>query len=365
MPLLTLYIHYPWCVKKCPYCDFNSHERSNNTGYIEALLADLDNDLDYIQGRNIHAIFIGGGTPSLMSVNELSALFIGLKSRLNLNSEIEITLETNPSSFEIEKFENFKNIGINRLSIGVQSFNDEHLYSLGRIHNANEAIFACTEAARIFDNFNIDLMYGVQNQTLEQCLSGVNQAIKLNPSHISFYQLTIEPNTYFAKFPPILPKADHIWQMGERSAALLECNGFRHYEVSAFGKTPSKHNLNYWQFGDYIGIGAGAHGKITHPNGQRIVRTRKVKSPKDYLCSPGKKITKIENLGFDFMLNALRLKQGFAMSLFEQTTGRNIKSISTQLNKAQDLGLLEITTNHVRPSDKGYNFLNDLQQIFL
>ncbi len=261
LPPLSLYIHYPWCVKKCPYCDFNSHENGSKSGYIEELLNDLDTDLSYIQGRSIHSIFIGGGTPSLMSEQDLSMLFSGLRQKLNFDQNIEITLETNPGTFEIEKFKAFKKIGINRLSIGVQSFNDQNLQALGRIHSAKEAIEACTQASKIFDNFNIDLMYGLQAQTTSECLDDLQQAIDLSPAHISFYQLTIEPNTLFAKFPPVLPKEDTLFSMGEAGVDLLEQCGFSRYEVSAFGKIPSKHNVNYWEFGDYIGIGAGAHGK--------------------------------------------------------------------------------------------------------
>ncbi len=365
LPPLSLYIHYPWCVKKCPYCDFNSHEKGDKTGYINALLNDLDDDLDYIQGRSIYSIFIGGGTPSLMSADDLSELFIGLKSRLTFDDDIEITLETNPGTFEIEKFKAFKQIGINRLSIGVQSFNDQHLKSLGRIHSAQEAKQACTYAGEIFDNFNIDLMYGLQNQSVGGCLSDLHQAIDLNPTHISFYQLTIEPNTYFAKFPPPLPKEEDIWHMGEQGVALLEANGFERYEVSAFGKITSKHNINYWEFGDYLGIGAGAHGKITEFDEHKIVRTRKLKSPKDYLNSQLGAVEVVENLPVEFMLNALRLKKGFDSDLFESRTGQSIKTIETYLAKAQALDLLIMKGKSIKPSEKGYNFLNDLQAIFL
>jgi oxygen-independent coproporphyrinogen-3 oxidase len=365
LPPLSLYIHYPWCVKKCPYCDFNSHETGNREGYIAALLKDLDNELDTIQGRSIHSIFIGGGTPSLMSVDELQELFTGLKSKLIFEKNIEITLETNPGTFEIEKFKAFKGIGINRLSIGVQSFQNHHLKSLGRIHSAEEASKACTYASQIFDNFNIDLMYGLEGQSINDCLSDLNQAIDLNPQHISFYQLTIEPNTLFAKFPPLLPADDDIWQMGEQGVKLLEQHGFERYEVSAFGKTPSQHNLNYWQFGDYIGIGAGAHGKITFLDTHKIVRTRKLKSPKDYLNSQSGTVEKVENLPFEFMLNALRLKQGFDSDLFESRTGMPIHAIEQQLQQAQDLDLLMINEKHIKPSLKGYNFLNNLISFFL
>ena len=365
LPPLSLYIHYPWCVKKCPYCDFNSHETGNREGYVATLLKDLDNELDMIQGRSIHSIFIGGGTPSLMSADELKELFIGLKSKLIFEKNIEITLETNPGTFEIEKFKAFKGIGINRLSIGVQSFQNHHLKSLGRIHSAEEASKACTYASQIFDNFNIDLMYGLEGQSINDCLSDLNQAIDLNPQHISFYQLTIEPNTLFAKFPPTLPKDDDIWRMGEQGVALLEQHGFARYEVSAFGKISSKHNLNYWQFGDYIGIGAGAHGKITDINTGKILRTRKAKSPKDYSSNQAGVIEPIENLSFEFMLNALRLKQGFDSDLFENRTGESISVISQQLDKVKTLGLLDINNDRIKPSKKGFDFLNDLQSFFL
>ena len=365
LPPLSLYIHYPWCVKKCPYCDFNSHETGNREGYIAALLKDLDRELVNVQGRSIHSIFIGGGTPSLMSADELQELFIGLKSKLIFEKNIEITLETNPGTFEIEKFKAFKDIGINRLSIGVQSFQNHHLKSLGRIHSAQEASKACTYASQIFDNFNIDLMYGLEGQSINDCLSDLNQAIDLNPQHISFYQLTIEPNTLFAKFPPLLPADDDIWQMGEQGVKLLEQHGFERYEVSAFGKTPSQHNLNYWQFGDYIGIGAGAHGKITFLDTHKIVRTRKLKSPKDYVNSQSGTVEKVENLPFEFMLNALRLKQGFDSDLFESRTGMPIHAIEQQLQQAQDLDLLMINEKHIKPSLKGYNFLNNLISFFL
>jgi len=365
LPPLSLYIHYPWCVKKCPYCDFNSHEGENRSGYIEALLADLDDDLNYIQNRKIHSIFIGGGTPSLMNGQELDELFVGLKNRLNFEKDIEITLEANPGTFEVEKFKAFKEIGINRLSIGVQSFNNENLKTLGRIHSAEEAVEACVQASKIFDNFNIDLMYALQAQTIEKCLSDLQQALDLNPTHISFYQLTIEPNTLFAKFPPVLPKEDELFSMGEAGVNLLEQHGFSRYEVSAFGKIPSKHNINYWEFGDYIGIGAGAHGKITLAQEQKIIRTLKSKAPKDYIENCKKTTEAIENITFEFMLNALRLKKGFDFDLFESHTGQSIKTIEAYLAKAQALDLLIMKGKRVRPSAKGYNFLNDLQAIFL
>ncbi|SMN16639.1 Radical SAM family enzyme, similar to coproporphyrinogen III oxidase, oxygen-independent, clustered with nucleoside-triphosphatase RdgB [uncultured Candidatus Thioglobus sp.] len=365
LPPLALYIHYPWCVKKCPYCDFNSHEGDNREGYIESLLEDLDEELSYVQGRSIGSVFIGGGTPSLMSELDLSKLFEGLRSRLTFENDIEITLEANPGTFEIEKFKAFKGIGINRLSIGVQSFNDQNLKSLGRIHDADEARKACAEAAKLFDNFNIDLMYGLKGQTLEGCLLDLRQAIELGPTHISFYQLTIEPNTLFAKFSPTLPKEDDIWKMGEAGVKLLEDKGFNRYEVSAFGKTPSKHNINYWEFGDYIGIGAGAHGKITLKNEQKIIRTLKSKSPKDYINQRQKTTEIISNPGFEFMLNALRLKDGFDMDLFDSRAGLPIDNIRNNIDKAVLDKLLNIDKNRIIPTTKGYDFLNDLQGGFL
>ena len=371
LPPLALYIHYPWCVKKCPYCDFNSHEGSIHNGYIKALLKDLDDDLKFIQNRKIHSIFIGGGTPSLMSIEDAYELFDGLNERLSISKNIEITLEANPGTFEVEKFSEFRKVGINRLSVGVQSFKDNQLKFLGRIHSGGDALRAISEAKKVgFDNLNIDLMYGLKDQTIDMCLEDVMQAIELKPSHISFYQLTLEPNTLFAKYPPKLPIDEKIWDMGEQGAALLNQNGFRQYEVSAYSERPSEHNINYWKFGDYIGIGAGAHGKITDVESQQIFRTLKPKSPKEYLSKmqtgadiPTKK--EVDNVAFEFMLNSLRLKDGFSSSLFESRTGLLIKSLSSELGRAENLGLLENKNNWIKPTSKGFNFLNELQEIFL
>ena len=371
LPPLALYIHYPWCVKKCPYCDFNSHEGSIHNGYIKALLKDLDDDLKFIQNRKIHSIFIGGGTPSLMSIEDAYELFDGLNERLSISKNIEITLEANPGTFEVEKFSEFRKVGINRLSVGVQSFKDNQLKFLGRIHSGGDALRAISEAKKVgFDNLNIDLMYGLKDQTIDMCLEDVMQAIELKPSHISFYQLTLEPNTLFAKYPPKLPIDEKIWDMGEQGAALLNQNGFRQYEVSAYSKRPSEHNINYWKFGDYIGIGAGAHGKITDVESQQIFRTLKPKSPKDYLSKmqAGVDIStkkEVDNVAFEFMLNSLRLKDGFSSSLFESRTGLLIKSLSSELGRAENLGLLENKNNWIKPTSKGFNFLNELQEIFL
>ena len=370
LPPLALYIHYPWCVKKCPYCDFNSHEGSIHNGYIKALLKDLDDDLKFIQNRKIHSIFIGGGTPSLMSIEDAYELFDGLNERLSISKNIEITLEANPGTFEVEKFSEFRKVGINRLSVGVQSFKDNQLKFLGRIHSGSDALRAISEAKKVgFDNLNIDLMYGLKDQTIDMCLEDVMQAIELKPSHISFYQLTLEPNTLFAKYPPKLPIDEKIWDMGEQGAELLNQNGFRQYEVSAYSERPSEHNINYWKFGDYIGIGAGAHGKITDVESQQIFRTLKPKSPKDYLSKmqagadiPTKK--EVDNVAFEFMLNSLRLKDGFSSSLFESRTGL-IESLGFELGRAENLGLLENKNNWIKPTSKGFNFLNELQEIFL
>ena len=371
LPPLSLYIHYPWCLKKCPYCDFNSHDSEIEDGYIQALLKDLDGDLDYVQQRKINSIFIGGGTPSLMSIKNVTDLFVGLNERLEFSPNIEITLEANPGTFEVDRFSEYRNIGINRLSIGVQSFNDEQLKFLGRIHSGKEAQDAIIKAQNVgFDNLNIDLMYGLKGQSIEECINDVTSAISLNPSHISFYQLTLEPNTLFSKFPPNLPSDEDIWKIGERGSELLNQRGFHQYEISAYSTLPSKHNMNYWEFGDYIGIGAGAHGKITNMAANEIVRTLKMKSPRDYLLSvknnnQTSSVTLIENLSFEFMLNSLRLIGGFDPNLYESRTGQPVKVLREQMREAENLGLLDVQAHKIIPTQKGYSFLNDLQAIFL
>ena len=371
LPPLSLYIHYPWCLKKCPYCDFNSHDSEIEDGYIQALLKDLDGDLDYVQQRKINSIFIGGGTPSLMSIKNITDLFVGLNERLEFSPNIEITLEANPGTFEVDRFSEYRNIGINRLSIGVQSFNDEQLKFLGRIHSGKEAQDAIIKAQNVgFDNLNIDLMYGLKGQSIEECMNDVTSAISLNPSHISFYQLTLEPNTLFSKFPPNLPSDEDIWKIGERGSELLNQRGFHQYEISAYSTLPSKHNMNYWEFGDYIGIGAGAHGKITNMAANEIVRTLKMKSPRDYLLSvknnnQTSSVTLIEKLSFEFMLNSLRLIGGFDPNLYESRTGQSIKVLREKMREAENLGLLEVQAHKIKPTQKGYSFLNDLQAIFL
>jgi len=371
LPPISLYIHYPWCVKKCPYCDFNSHEGDPQADYISALIRDLDCNLKYLQNRQIHSIFIGGGTPSLMSVDDARELFKGLRQKLSIPNNIEITLEANPGTFDVNKFAQFREVGINRLSIGVQSFNNKNLEFLGRIHSSEEAIQAIKEAQKVgFENINIDLMYGLKDQTTELCMEDLSCAIGLQPSHISFYQLTLEANTLFAKYPPKLPAEDNIWEMGEKGATLLKNSGFKQYEISAYGKSPSQHNINYWEFGDYLGIGAGAHGKITDIKAKKVFRTLKPKSPRDYLIQfqhndSESSVKIVDNVAFEFMLNSLRLKDGFNVELFETRTGQPFQVLSSKLNKAIDLDLIEIQKKWIKPTTKGFNFLNELQEIFL
>ncbi len=340
-------------------------------GYIEALLRDLDNDIRYLQNRSIHSIFIGGGTPSLMTIDEIRKLFQGLKDRLSISRDVEVTIEANPGTFEVEKFAQFRKIGINRLSIGIQSFNNKHLKLLGRIHTRDESIEAIERAKSVgFNDLNIDLMYGISGQTREQSLEDIKTAISFKPSHISLYQLTLEPNTLFAKYPPRLPKDEIICEMGSAGADLLESSGFKRYEISAYGKNFSQHNLNYWEFGDYIGIGAGAHGKISDTSKGVIFRTMKSKSPEDYMVQfngnhSSIPVVNINNLSFDFMLNALRLKEGFSAKLFESRTGQNFQTIGKQINNAKNLGLIDIMNDRIVPTEKGFNFVNELQEMFL
>lgn len=330
---------------------------------MQAVLANLTSQLHWIQGRKIQSIFIGGGTPSLCSIEAMKFLFSGLREKLDFANDIETTLEVNPGAIDKGKFSDLKTIGVNRLSIGVQSFDNKHLKHLGRIHSSQQAITTIQQAQALgFDNINIDLMFGFETQSINECLNDVKQAIALSPAHISFYQLTIEPNTLFAKHPPKISQ-ENAWEMQSQGQLLLEKAGFPQYEVSAFSQQPTKHNLNYWHFGDYLGIGAGAHGKITIDGG--IIRTLQSKSPKDFMNNNQNKISKVDNIGFEFMLNALRLKQGFSLNLFEKRTGQSIETIRSQLNKAQALGLLELDNQQFYPSKRGFDLLNDLQEIFL
>ena len=375
LPPLSLYIHVPWCIRKCPYCDFNSHKADANlpeAEYIDALLSDLDRDLIWVQGRDIQSIFFGGGTPSLLSATAYERLFVGLQQRLTFAADIEITLEANPGTFEAEKFSAYRQLGINRLSIGIQSFHPEHLQRLGRVHDRDQALRAIELAKRAgFDNFNLDLMHGLPNQTIDQALADLNQALSFNPNHLSWYQLTIEPNTEFYKRPPTLPEDDTLWDIQEAGLTLLQQNGYEHYEISAFSKPgkQARHNVNYWQFGDYLGIGAGAHGKITLANSGEIFRTQKTRLPKDYLNPDTLRATAVEpiidqDIGLECLMNALRLKEGISIKDFEERTGLLLSAVAEPIKRAQKLGLLHID-NRIYASDKGQQYLNNLLSLFL
>jgi len=377
LPPLSLYIHIPWCVRKCPYCDFNSHIAPNELPekqYLASLFTDLENDLPSIWGRSVHSIFIGGGTPSLFSAEVMDELLAGLRMRLLLEPTAEITLEANPGAIETGKFAEFRDIGINRLSIGCQSFEDNYLEKLGRIHNRQEAINAAEAAhAAGFDNFNLDLMFGLPEQSLTSALDDVKQAIALSPSHISHYQLTIEPNTLFHHSPPVLPEDETNWAMQEQCEALLADAGFGHYEISAHAKEDKQcqHNLNYWQFGDYLGIGAGAHAKITSAATQNITRSWKQKHPEKFLSAAtgehisGSSVLSREDAAFEFMMNALRIKHGFSKVLFSERTGLPIHQIATALQEAEKRGLLNQDFSDIVPTEQGWHFLNDLIALFL
>lgn len=377
LPPLSLYIHIPWCVRKCPYCDFNSHEAGSHipeAEYINALLKDLEQDLHWVQGRAIKSIFFGGGTPSLLSAHAYETLFTGLSEKLSFSSDIEITLEANPGTFEADKFKAYRQLGINRLSMGIQSFQPEHLKKLGRIHDRAQALAAIETAINAgFSNFNLDLMHGLPDQTPEQALDDLNTALSFQPPHLSWYQLTIEPNTEFYKRPPVLPEDDTLWDIQEQGQERLAHAGLRQYEISAYSlpQQQAKHNINYWRFGDYLGIGAGAHGKITSigPQGLTILRTRKTRLPKDYLNSEkrflaGQDRILPEDTALECMMNALRLQEGIPVSDFEARTGMTLDSIRAPLNKALSLGLIECSTD-IRASERGQQYLNELLALFL
>lgn len=381
LPPLALYIHVPWCVRKCPYCDFNSHQVDGalpDAAYIDALLADLDVDLPHARQREITSIFIGGGTPSLLPATAYERLLDGLARRLHFAKNIEITLEANPGTTEQQKFRDYRQLGINRLSIGIQSFDDTRLRALGRIHGGGEAIHAAQMArAAGFDNFNIDLMHGLPGQSVADALADLQQAIALAPSHLSWYQLTVEPNTVFAARPPALPDDDLLADIEDAGFALLADVGLRRYEISAFSRDgyACRHNMNYWTFGDYLGIGAGAHGKITLADGQ-VFRCRKKRLPKEYLAAANqaeavskpftgqRKIVPSSALPFEFMLNALRLVDGVDASLFAARTGLDESSISTSLQQLRARGLLDIDHSRIACTDTGLRFLNDVVNAF-
>jgi len=371
---LGLYIHIPWCVQKCPYCDFNSHALKSETPeqqYIETLLNDLKKDLTLLSTPStISSIFIGGGTPSLFSAKSFERLLAGISQLIPLQEGLEITLEANPGTFESDKFLAYREIGINRLSIGIQSFNNRYLKTLGRIHSAEEALKAVEIAHQAgFDNLNLDLMFGLPEQTPDEMCSDIRTAIAQNPSHISFYQLTLEPNTYFHKFPPKLPEDEAIFSGQLECQKLLAEAGYKQYEVSAYAKNNIKcqHNVNYWQFGDYLGIGAGAHGKLSNPYQKNIIRSMKAKSPADYLQNNSAINTTIStaDLPLEFMMNQLRLKSGFNLDHYLRATGLSPETLQPALSQCVDEGLLIETGQHYSCSEKGWNFLDTLLEKFM
>lgn len=374
-PPLSLYIHWPWCVKKCPYCDFNSHEARGElpeADYINALIADLESALPQIWGRRIGTIFIGGGTPSLISGVGMDALLTGIRSRVPLIPEAEITMEANPGTVEVAKFAAFRDAGVNRVSLGIQSFDENKLKSLGRIHNGDEARRAIEIALRHFDNVNIDLMYALPQQTLAEAQQDMRTAISFGTPHLSAYHLTMEPNTAFYHDPPPVPDEDLSADMQEMVEAELGSAGYEHYETSAFAKPghQCRHNMNYWSFGDYLGIGAGAHGKISDHAG--IVREMRHKHPRVYLEAAAKgefvqerRAVEASDLPGEFMMNALRLTGGFPSALFSERTGLPLSRLQNELLTAQRQELLEVTPEHMRPTLRGQRYLNRLLQIFL
>lgn len=375
-PPLSLYIHIPWCVRKCPYCDFNSHSHRGalpEAAYVQALLADLETELEQVQGRPLTSIFFGGGTPSLFSGAAIAAILDAVTGAISCADELEVTLEANPGTLEQGRFRDFRRAGVNRLSIGVQSFNNRLLSRLGRIHDADQAKTAIASAQEAgFVRFNIDLMYGLPGQNLDEAIADITTALAFHGGHLSHYQLTLEPGTPFALRPPALPDDESLWQMQQSCQALLCQAGFIHYETSAYALPgqESRHNLNYWQFGDYLGIGAGAHGKITRPDG--IWRYRKQANPQRYLAQvasrdfiAGQGYIDPVDLVLEFMMNALRMTQGFSVGLFESRTGLAFAHIAEQVGRARSAGLLVQEDDWLKPSSDGQRFLNDLLLMFM
>ncbi|MBL8389674.1 MAG: oxygen-independent coproporphyrinogen III oxidase-like protein [Hydrogenophaga sp.] len=381
LPPLSLYIHLPWCLKKCPYCDFNSHEWSATSApgqalpeqpYLDALRADLQAALPLIWGRQVHTVFIGGGTPSLFSPEAIDRLLGDVRALLRLDADAEITLEANPGTFEKDRFKAFRQAGVTRLSIGVQSFHDAHLKALGRVHDRAQALAAVEEAAQAFETFNLDLMYALPGQTLVQCETDVGTALGFNPPHISIYHLTIEPNTVFAKFPPEVPEDDDAYAMLDRITELTGAAGLERYEVSAYARRGhrSRHNQNYWQFGDYLGIGAGAHSKLSFAH--RVVRQVRAREPRLYMdkAMAGDAVVQVDevarrDLPFEYMLNALRLREGFSLTDFGARTGRPLSAIDGALREGLNKGWLSQDGVWVQPTERGFDFLSDLQSLFL
>ena len=383
LPPLSVYVHLPWCLKKCPYCDFNSHELPGHAAanlpeqrYLDALCADVESALPLIWGRSVHSIFIGGGTPSLFSPAAIERLLSDLRARLRLEADCEITLEANPGTFEKDRFRAFRAAGVTRLSVGVQSFNDAHLQALGRVHNRAQAIAALEEAASAFDTFNLDLMYALPGQTLAQLDQDLEMALSLAPPHLSVYHLTIEPNTVFAKFPPQVPEDDDAYAMLDRITERTASAGLQRYEVSAYAQPNHRcwHNLNYWQFGDYLGVGAGAHSKLSFAH--RVLRQVRNRDPRLYMdhaldatrperaVAQSSEVARSE-LPFEFMLNALRLRHGFSLADFTERTGLPVTAIQAALAEAEAKGLVTRDFQRVVPTVRGFDFLSDLQALFL
>jgi putative oxygen-independent coproporphyrinogen III oxidase len=377
-PPLSLYIHLPWCVAKCPYCDFNSHALAGELPeqeYVDALLADLEVDLPRVWGRTVSSIFLGGGTPSLFSAESMERLLSGVRARIPLAPDAEVTMEANPGAVEHDRFEGYRAAGVNRISLGIQSFDNHQLKRLGRIHSAGEATAAIEAVKRAgFERFNLDLMWALPGQSVEEALADIDRALAFDPRHVSHYQLTIEPNTVFAAHPPQLPADDSIWDMQTACRERLEAAGLTSYEISAWAAPgqASGHNLNYWRFGDYLGIGAGAHGKLTLPAEGRILRTRRKSHPRPYLKArqDGSFIAEesavpAEQLAFEFFLNRFRLAEPVPWAEFEARTGQTRESIDQPIERAREFGLVESNDTAIRRTERGERYLNDLQALFL
>ncbi len=375
LPPLTLYVHIPWCLRKCPYCDFNSHEARGpvpEAGYVDALVADLEASVPKVWGRRVHAVFLGGGTPSLFSAGSIDRILVAARTLLPLEADAEVTLEANPGTFEQAKFRDFRAAGVNRLSVGIQSFDARLLKAIGRVHDAVEARRAADIALANFENVNLDLMYALPGQSVAEALDDIRAAVSFGPQHLSAYHLTLEPNTLFHRYPPALPDDDTAAAMQEAIEARLGEAGYEHYETSAFARPGrrSRHNLNYWRFGDYLGVGAGAHSKLSFPD--RIVREARFRQPKAYAerALAGDAVEEAHeiearDLPLEFMMNALRLAEGFPASLFAERTGLSLAAVEEPLRRAEAAGLLERDAFTVRPTPRGRRFLNDLLGLFL
>lgn len=376
LPPLSLYVHLPWCVKKCPYCDFNSHEAKGDLPekqYIDALLDDLANEMPSVWGRTFSSVFIGGGTPSLFSADAMHNLLSGVRALTGLTPNAEVTMEANPGAIEAARFHEFRHAGVNRLSIGVQSFNDIQLQKLGRVHDASDAHKAIEVARKAgFDNLNIDLMFGLPEQSAQHALTDLQTALQHSPEHLSYYELTIEPNTLFARFPPEVPEDDIRWDMQQAAIDALAGAGFKRYEVSAWSQAnrQSQHNLNYWLFGDYLGIGAGAHGKISFADSNKILRRWKHKHPNAWMEASagyvgGEHEVAVEDTGLEFMMNALRLTDGFPLSAFTTHTGLSIQPWLGAIQTGIDQGLLNQSRGQLRATERGFELLNDVLALFM